>query len=335
MSVPCIHSSKIISDDEIEKREGEYFNQKHYHTIITKDSDVLKEDGTILFKYRKNVLSKSLSKIVVDNLRELSMTKHNNRGAPAGLLDRKKMNNYVGDWYKTFKFRTHYYSKRTNKKSKHDISNLAPSNLVGYFDRKDRNDPQGLPCRLTSFSAKETEKWTNIIPFIKEISKQFQLLMPNAFNCQLSRALESKDYIIEDTCFSTITVNYSWRTGMHKDKGDFKDGFGNLIVCEDLENPNKYIGCYLGFPQYGICVDVRNGDFLAMDVHEWHCNTEFIKTDTDKIPFAKFKEIDFNNDWYFNRLSLVCYLRNNMYKCKNRNLKKNKELSENKLKQNN
>ena len=26
--------------------------------------------------------------------------------------------------------------------------------------------------------------------------------------------------------------------------------------------------------QYGVAVDVRNGDFLAMDVHQWHCNTE-------------------------------------------------------------
>ena len=28
----------------------------------------------------------------------------------------------------------------------------------------------------------------------------------------------------------------------------------------------KYKGGYTGFPQYGVCVDVRHGDFLGMDV---------------------------------------------------------------------
>ena len=48
-----------------------------------------------------------------------------------------------------------------------------------------------------------------------------------------------------------------WRTALHKDKGDFDDGFGNLTVCGD----NEYNGCYTGFPQYGICFNVKRGDF--------------------------------------------------------------------------
>ena len=42
------------------------------------------------------------------------------------------------------------------------------------------------------------------------------------------------------------------------------------MVIEDSENPNKYEGAYTGFPQYGVAANVRTGDFLAMDVHEWH-----------------------------------------------------------------
>jgi hypothetical protein len=63
-----------------------------------------------------------------------------------------------------------------------------------------------------------------------------------------------------------------------------------------------------------VCVDVRNGDFLAMDVHEWHCNTEFEPRGGAKN-FHRFKKKDFQNHWHFNRLSVVCYLRNNMAKC--------------------
>ena len=92
-----------------------------------------------------------------------------------------------------------------------------------------------------------------------------------------------------------MTINYNWQTALHKDAGDLKEGFGNLIVCTE----GDYEGGYTGFPQYGVAVDVKNGDFLAMDVHEWHANTKL-----------KGKTKDFT------RLSLVCYLRENMVKCK-------------------
>ena len=55
-----------------------------------------------------------------------------------------------------------------------------------------------------------------------------------------------------------------------------------------------YTGGYLGFPRWGICVDVRQGDFLAMDVHEYHSNTPIIGD---------------------GRLSVVCYLRKKMINC--------------------
>ncbi len=101
-----------------------------------------------------------------------------------------------------------------------------------------------------------------------------------------------------DTAYSTITLNYDWRTAAHKDKGDLEEGFGNLIVLEKSKSiPSSckdYKGGFLGFPKWGVCIDVRQGDFLAMDVHEWHCNTPIQGT---------------------GRLSVVCYLRKNMKKC--------------------
>ena len=45
--------------------------------------------------------------------------------------------------------------------------------------------------------------------------------------------------------------------------------FGNLTVLER----GKYHGGYTVFPQFGIGVDARSGDFLSMDVHQWHSNT--------------------------------------------------------------
>ena len=73
----------------------------------------------------------------------------------------------------------------------------------------------------------------------------------------------------------------------------FDKGYGNLMVLEE----GTYKGGYTGFPQYGVAFDVRTGDFLAMDVHEWHCNTKLSGKD-------------------YSRVSVVAYLREKMIKCK-------------------
>ena len=124
-------------------------------------------------------------------------------------------------------------------------------------------------------------------------------MVPERHKNQWTRAHQT-EFVIPNTSFSTITINYNWRTALHKDNGDFKNGFGNLLILQE----GNYKGGYLGFPRYGVCFDVRMGDFLAMDVHEWHCNTE-IKGITPE----------------FTRLSVVCYLREKMEKCKDTSLK--------------
>ena len=102
------------------------------------------------------------------------------------------------------------------------------------------------------------------------------------------------------------------------------DGFGNLMVIEDHENPNKYRGAYTGFPQYGVAANVRTGDFLAMDVHEWHANTEFKPVNKVK---GTYKQKDVDNQWHYNRLSIVCYLREKMIRCKDMDFSKYEQKS--------
>ena len=82
-----------------------------------------------------------------------------------------------------------------------------------------------------------------------------------------SAASEKSMYQIEDTAFSSVTINRNFRTAMHMDDGDFKEGYGNLSVIER----GKYSGGATIFPRYGVGFNVRTGDFLAMDVHEWQC----------------------------------------------------------------
>jgi len=319
---------KIISDENIKNKEGEYFPESFYNKkdryIIDYDCDVYTNSGKLLLKFRKNVIPPKYTDIALKAYLEASKKKHENRGAAAGELDRNKLANYIGTFVNKSKFRTGFYSSVSGKKSKQATSNLSKSNIIGFFDVPDRNlKGKGAPCRLTAFNRDNPELWKTGLPFIKKCNEQFKKLIPTNYKIQYDRAQQTPNFVIPGTAFSTITINYSWRTALHQDKGDLKEGFGNLIVIEDPNNKNTYNGSYIGFPQYGVCVDVRTGDFLAMDVHEWHCNTEF-KKKTNKIFKDGFKDIDIKNNWHFNRLSMVMYLREKMIKCKNKSLWKNK-----------
>ena len=306
---------KIMSDDEIKLYQGEYFNQSKYHTIINENCDVYTNTGILLLKLRKNVINHDLGKQTVLALRHAAKKRHENRGAAAGELDRKKLAKYIGELVTPGKFRTRFKSNHTGILSKQATSNLSPSNIIGFFDKPDRNlKGKGSQCRLTAFNRDYPELWNKTTPFIQACDEQFKLLVPDKYKIQKKRAQEVPNFAIKDTAFSTITINYSWRTALHRDKGDLVEGFGNIIVLEDHLNKNTYKGGYTGFPQYGVAANIRHGDFMAMNVHEWHCNTEM--KPRHKEVYGKWNQNEIDNGWYFNRLSLVCYLREKMIRCK-------------------
>ena len=342
-NVKIIILKPILTKEEINKKEGQYFPESHYtkhNNIVNTNSDVygIEEDGTkkLLLKFRKNVIPDKICINAYNALEKHAMHKNSNRGAAAGKLSVKKLPLHVGKITKTDSFRV-FYKTKSGKVSRDNISNISQSNIAGYYDRPDRNNYNknnsknnsktktktksnsnskskkkskqksnntDVPmCRTTKFTKKNVEKWNQTIPLIKVADKLFKKLVPDRYKIQLARANKTPEYQIADTAYSTITVNYNWRTAAHCDSGDLDEGFGNLIVLEKSKSKDKskdkklikgYTGGYLGFPRWGICVDVRQGDFLAMDVHEFHSNTPIIGD---------------------GRLSVVCYLRKKMLNC--------------------
>ena len=301
---------KIQTDEYMNDKEGTYFNDDYYYRTITKDCDGVYKDENgnykVLFRFRKNVITDDLTKIASDSWSKYARKLHDNRGAAAGLLDRKKLPRYVGKLHNPGRFRSLYIGSSSNRLHKAQISNLAPSNIIGYYDKFDRNIGQSrVPCRLTSFTRDHTDLWLKSFPYIKRLNYLFKELTPIEYINQYIQANKT-EFVVPKTAYSTITINYNWRTALHRDKGDLEKGFGNLSVVED----GSYTGGCLGFPQFGlksknksINIDVRNGDFLAMDVHQWHCNSEIKPKNKDSQP---------------NRLSIVAYLRKNLYpKCQN------------------
>lgn len=209
--------------------------------------------------------------------------------------------------------------KKNNGISKMKVNNQVASNPIGFYESsKNFTD---LPCRLTHFTRTNYNKYLDGLTFIKQIDNMFKKLIPVSHEKQLERANKKEHLKIPDTSFSTITINRNFRTAVHKDAGDFKEGFGNLTVIER----GKYHGGYTVFPQFGIGVDVRSGDFLAMDVHQWHSNTPIYETEEDIEFNNKLEKVYHDNpevgtvglDKNYTRLTFVCYLREKILDCPN------------------
>jgi hypothetical protein len=311
-----------MTDDQIKAREGTYFSEKDVDEIIDYDADVYAEDPDapggkkLLFKLRKNVIPHDLIKLAWKNFYK-SANASRNRGAAAGPIDvkskywtRRKLNK------KSIKGWSAQYMEK-GKLSKMRVNNNVFSSVLGYFEK---TPFMGLPCRLTSYTQLYFEQYKGGTPYIEKIDDLFKKLVPDRYDVQYKRAKGNQAFQIADTSFSSVTINRNFRTGLHMDAGDLREGFGNLSVIER----GKYKGGYTIFPRYKIGIDLRTGDFVAMDVHEWHCNTE-LKEDADDKKFnSSIPEIYRNDketgtqgiDKLFSRISFVCYLREKLADCK-------------------
>ncbi len=201
--------------------------------------------------------------------------------------------------------------------SKMKVNNQVASNPIGFYEAgKNFAD---LPCRLTHFTRTNYERYNQGLPFLKRVDSLFKELVPDSYQKQLTRADLKPHLKIPDTCFSTVTINRNFRTALHRDAGDFKEGFGNLTVIEQ----GKYHGGYTVFPQFGVGINLRNNDFVAMDVHQWHANTEIYETPED-TQYNETIESDFSDNpevgtaglyKKYTRISFVCYLREKIATC--------------------
>jgi len=169
-------------------------------------------------------------------------------------------------------------------------ANVVNSGIAGWFDRYPRI-PYG---RATSYTQNYFEKFQLSFPFLQSLDRGFEELLPTRHAAQRAAADKiDPAFLVPGTVFTTITVNKTFRTAAHRDAGDFSDGLSNLLV---LSNNGNYSGGYLILPEVRIAINVRPGDLLLVNNHEYiHGNTP----------------IELNND-VAERISLVCYLREKM-----------------------
>jgi hypothetical protein len=169
-------------------------------------------------------------------------------------------------------------------------ANVVFSGIAGWFDRYPRI-PYG---RATAYTQHSYDKFKLAFPFLQTLDRGFAELLPTRHAAQREAADKiDPAFLVPETVFTTITVNKTFRTAAHRDAGDFTNGLSNLLV---LSNNGNFTGGYLILPEVRIAVNVRPGDLLLVNNHEYiHGNT----------PIEMQDEVA-------ERVSLVCYLREKM-----------------------
>lgn len=306
------------SDTYFKRYEGKWFDLSCCNIVIDEDADVygIDTDGRhgLLARFRKNVFTSDETAYTLKMFRDAAALSRS-RGAAAGEIDpdgpvlsNMDLVDISGHNAK--------FIKRNGEISIMKINNVVASGTVGYIEK---TGPLYLPCRLTSFTRKHMDTFLNNIHFITRIDEMFKKLIPDAYALQYKAAHAQPDFVIGDTAFSTVTVNWNFRTALHKDSGDFSAGFGNLTVIEH----GAYHGGVTMFPRFRVGFDVRTGDFLAMNVHEYHTNSPIYTTPEDDAHNETLPKIDMSyvarnsvgGDKPYGRMALVCYLRDKIKDC--------------------
>ena len=273
---------KKIMSENIDIIRNKFLNRDSIDLLIDHDADVYGDNGVLLVRFRKHILPKKNTNAFYDNVIKFARNVSTNRGNTTGS-----------------------HSKTKNVRNNPKIM----SNILGYYDkwgpahksvfkRKGVSAPMGV--HETKFLKDYPDLFKKCVPLIQDIDKLYKKLLPKYHTAQFNKANKTP-FRIANTSFTTITTNVNFQTTVHLDKGDDIEGFGNLTV---IERGSSYKGAETCFPRYGVAIDVREGDMLFMNVHEWHGNLPMLnkKEDTE-------------------RLSIVCYLRTNVYE-KTKNMTK-------------
>lgn len=266
-----------IDPDELEAKKGKRLTERDFNVLLTRACRVLRPDGKPIAIYLPKAISPELREQAWPVLHGFKGSYTSNRGYASG-------------------------GERVSAKGKRTYAMLIDSAIAGAFDR---TGPKQF-CRLTAFSGRETDRWQQMFPLLQRIGELMEKHVPDRWAAQMEEVGNTEpEWLIPGTPFTTITINNTYSTAVHTDKGDLDKGFSTLTVFRD----GDFKGGHLVLPEYRVAVDMQDSDVLLMDAHEWHGNTDF-DPKPDRDIHGKLTA-----DPGFERISLVSYFRTAMTEC--------------------
>ena len=253
-----------IPKEELDKKVGKIITEQDFNVLLTGPSKVVGPSGQLLAVYLPLAIPGTLRDEHYPTLHQIRDIT-DGRGMASG---------------------SELYQVNKNRRA-----NRIMSSVIGTFDWH----PRRPYCRTTAWTGKHTEQFRSLYPLFCHIGNLMKEYVPERFAAQWARA-EATDpaWRVPGTPFTTMTVNNTYPTGVHVDKGDLDAGFSCLAVWRR----GQYSGGYLTLPEWRIAVDMQDGDLLLMDAHQWHGNTDLVIDSEDA-----------------ERISLVLYYRTKMLAC--------------------
>lgn len=198
------------------------------YRMVDTNTDVYRPDGSLLFGFRKNVISLDRVPGILDDVEKCAQE--------AGF---------------------------TRKSAAAGQENFR-SGTYGWMKGKS-----------TSQTNVDSRRYRRMQRFVRHMDRAFQQLLPEVYRQHLAAIAGVPENLrFRDTLFTTVQCNwhddergYVARMGCHPDENNVPGAFGLLTPFGD------YIGGFLVFPKYDICVDLRPGDLLVSDNSELHGNT--------------------------------------------------------------
>lgn len=273
-TVKIYHLRKALTDQQTEQLKTTFLQSDSYDLLVQEDADGYDINGDMLFRFRKNAIPFEVLKLGYESFKD-SIEWTDGRGAASGYTGKRK--------------------RPDGSDSKVNVGLHVESGNVGFMD----SSAMIRYCRKTAFAKKYFDKFTAGIPFVECVDKLYKELCPEQYARQIAIARGTDaNYRIGNTSFTTVTVNRNFQTAVHKDSGDYQDGFGNLCIYREGDT---WSGSYFTLPQYRVAIDMQNCDMLFVDVHKWHGNTPFVNHNPEAGDL---------------RIAFVMYYREYMYKCK-------------------
>lgn len=278
-----------VPDDAMKHRKGTSIADDDMAVQLCGDADVFTPKGDLLCALRRNAVTPETRAQAIEQFRWMkSRFTTDNRASYTGY-------SLGGSAGTKFVRNDDKVSRQTRTIDSSGKVVKVSSAIIGYYDRVAGRFPF---CCQTAFTKNHPERWDEVVPLVKEVDKLFEKELPHRWKVQREMAdTVSKDFRIPGTVFSTLTVNNNVCGTVHKDAGDFKEGFG-IIGCFRNE---KFTRGELCFPQYKVFVDFKDSDILFFNPHEWHGVRPMIHDDEEEQSGE--------------RITVVYYLRKKMCEC--------------------
>lgn len=164
-------------------------------------------------------------------------------------------------------------------------------------------------CRHSANTRTQPELLKDILRFSEIIDNLYKELLPeqHELNLDIVKTNVVEDYLIKNTPFTTVNLNVNHAIKYHKDTGNFKDVYSNVVIMKEAVE-----GGYLVCPEFDIAFEQGDGALILFDgqkiIHGvtpirlthpkgYRCSCVFYSLATMKNCYPYKKELERIKEW--------------------------------------